>query len=193
MKEEIWKDIEGYKGLYQVSNFGRVKSLYREFWSGKGYHILNKYPEKIMKTWIDRGGYEYVVLCKDSIAKKIKVHRLVAQAFIPNPDNKSQVDHINTIRYDNHVENLRWATKSENELNPITRKRRSTSKMGNNNPRNKVMKKVAQIEALTGNVIKVWDSAIDAAKSIGVDHSNIYRAIYGQLNTCRGYKWKYKD
>ena len=65
--------------------------------------------------------------------------------------------------------------------------------MGNNNPRNKVMKKVAQIEALTGNVIKVWDSAIDAAKSIGVDHSNIYRAIYGQLNTCRGYKWKYKD
>ena len=55
------------------------------------------------------------------------------------------------------------------------------------------MKKVAQIEALTGNVIKVWDSAIDAAKSIGVDHSNIYRAIYGQLSTCRGYKWKYAE
>ena len=190
---EVWKDIIGYEGLYQVSNHGRVKSLYREFWSGKGYHILNKYPEKIMKTLINRGGYEYVVLCKDSIAKKIKVHRLVAQSFIPNPDNKPQVDHINTIRYDNHVENLRWATKSENGLNPITRKRRSTSKMGDKNPIKKIMKKVLQIDINTNEIIKTWDSAVDAAKAIGVDHSNIYRAIYGQLNTCRGYKWKYKD
>lgn len=191
MKEEVWKDIIGYEGLYQVSNDGRVKSLYREFWSGECHRVLKKYPEKIMKTWIDRGGYEYVVLCKVSIAKKIKVHRLVAEAFIPNPENKPQVDHINTIRDDNRIENLRWATTSENQKNPISWERSSNAKKGDKNPMKKRMRQVAQIDMSTNKVIKVWESAVVAAHCLGVDHSNIYRSIQGKISNCKGFRWVY--
>lgn len=190
---EVWKDVKDYEGLYQVSNFGRVKSLYREFWSGKDHRILKKYPETLLKIWLDNGGYEYVTLCKEAKCRKYKVHRLVGEAFIPNPENKPQIDHIDTVRTNNRVENLRWATRRENNLNPITMKRYSDTKMGDKNPIKKIKKKVLQIDVNTNEIIKTWDSAVDAAKAIGVDHSNIYRAIYGQLSTCRGYKWKYVE
>ena len=111
--KEIWKDIKGYEGLYQVSNLGRVKSLER-------YDSYNKkVDEKILKTK-ENLGYIYVNLHKNGIQKGYKVHRLVAEAFIPNPDNKPCIDHINTIVTDNRVENLRWCTYSENNRNPIT-------------------------------------------------------------------------
>lgn len=190
---EIWKDVVGYEGLYQVSNLGRVKSLYREFWCGKDYNILKKYPETILTIWLDNGGYEYVTFTRNSKSKKFKVHRLVGEAFIPNPENKPQIDHIDTIRTNNKVENLRWVTRSENNLNPITLKRYSTTKMGDKNPFKKIKKKVFQIDNQTNEIVKIWDSAVDAAKGIGADSSNIYRVIYGEKNTCRGYKWKYAD
>lgn len=102
--EEIWKDIEGYEGLYQVSNLGRVKKL-----------------PTILKNSLDKQGYEVVQLVNENGKKKVlKIHRLVANAFIENTENKPQVDHINTIRNDNRVENLRWVTPKENMNNPIT-------------------------------------------------------------------------
>ena len=99
---EVWKDIQGYECLYQVSNLGRVKSLRRS---------------KIRKLCKDRGGYLCVSLKKHGTVKLCKVHRLVAIAFIPNPENKPQVDHINRIRNDNRVCNLRWVTNTENQYN----------------------------------------------------------------------------
>lgn len=109
---EEWKDIKGYEGLYQVSNKGRVKSL-----KNKGVD-----RECILKVVTNRG-YLQVRLCKNSNVKTLKIHRLVAEAFIPNPDNKPCIDHINTERTDNSVENLRWCTQKENMNNPITIKK----------------------------------------------------------------------
>src|SRR5690349_9031584 len=100
MTEEIWKDIPGYEDLYQVSNIGRVKSFKR----GK---------EAVRVLSLKKSGYLYVCLC-NSINKHLRVNRLVALAFIPNPENKSDVNHKNGIKSDNRVENLEWNTPSEN-------------------------------------------------------------------------------
>ena len=98
---EIWKDIEDYGGDYQISNFGRVKS----FKNGK---------VKIRKPYIDKDGYLQIVLSKNGIHKWPKIHRLVAEAFVPNLENKPDIDHIFNNKFDNFAENLRWVTKSEN-------------------------------------------------------------------------------
>ena len=98
---EIWKDIKGYEGLYQVSNLGRVKSLERIITKKNGVTLPIK--EKILQYGIDRKGYYFVGLYKNSKGKNKSIARLVAEAFIPNPDNKPEINHINTIRTDNRV------------------------------------------------------------------------------------------
>ena len=117
MENEIWKDIKGYEGIYQVSNFGRVKSLERV--NSRG----NTVKERILKPHKTEKGYLHIVLCKDGKTKLYRVHRLVATYFIPNPENKPEVDHINGQKDDNRVENLRWVTSKENINNPTTKKK----------------------------------------------------------------------
>lgn len=114
---EIWKDIKGYEGLYQVSNKGNVKRLERVLPDGRCL------KELIFKLNVSGDGYIMVGLTKDSIRKHYYVHRLVAEHFIPHDESRYEVDHIDTNRTNNNVENLRWVTRSENNLNPITRKR----------------------------------------------------------------------
>lgn len=104
--EEEWRDLEGYEGLYQVSNLGRVKALER----------VITLPEKILEGTITENGYVQVRLTKDKTAKSELVHRLVANTFIPNPDNKPDVNHKLGIKTDNRVTELEWNTKSENQL-----------------------------------------------------------------------------
>lgn len=104
LKNEYWRDVIGFEGLYSVSSLGRVKGR-----------------EKILKPSDNGKGYMTVCLYKDGKSYRKYIHRLVAEAFIPNPDNKPQIDHIDTVKTNNSVENLRWTTPEENGNNPTTR------------------------------------------------------------------------
>ena len=163
--EEIWKDIEGYEGLYQVSNTGRVRSLKRNI---------------ILKNRIARG-YERVVLRTNNIPKEYSVHRLVATAFIPNPDNLPQVNHIDEDKTNNCVNNLEWCDGKYN-INygtGIAKSARSRSK------------KVLQFK-LDGTFVKEWKSIIDVERMTGYSGGHISECCRGKHAYAYGFLWKYK-
>ena len=115
---EVWKDIDGYEGWYQVSNLGRVKRIKKIHCNHGKTNIVNR--EHILTPTTDKKGYSVVVLSNNGKDRKhMKVHRLVACAFIENKERKPQVDHINRIKSDNRVDNLRWVTNSENQYNSV--------------------------------------------------------------------------
>ena len=188
---EIWKIViinnEIYDN-YMVSNLGRVKSL--------NYNHTRK--EKIMKISVDKYGYNYVKLCKNSKQNKFKIHRLVAQTFIPNPDNKPCVDHINTIRTDNRVENLRWVTISENGLNEITRKRISDIHK-NKKQSEETKKKLSELQNKNKKQVLCIETGIkynslrEAEKITGIPHNNISACCRGKgkYKTAGGYHWEF--
>ena len=114
VQDEVWKDIEGYEGLYQVSTCGNIKSLAKPRKNGNGRCYIQK--EKLLKQSFTSTGYKKVELYKDGKRKSFKVHRLVAIAFIPNPDNKPEVNHIDGNKINNNIDNLEWVTSSENTI-----------------------------------------------------------------------------
>lgn len=109
---EVWKDVKGYEGLYEVSSLGRVRSIERKVKHWRGGLRIKK--AKIKQPFKSNCGYVMVGIYKDGTQTNFLVHRLVGKAFIPNPENKEQVNHINGIKTDNRVENLEWNTRSEN-------------------------------------------------------------------------------
>lgn len=125
--DEKWMPIRDFEGCYEISDKGRVKSVERDILNGnKIYHK----KEKVLKPHINKTGHLLVVLCKDNKTYPKLIHRLVAEAFIPNLENKPVVDHIDTNPANNCVENLRWVTVQENCMNPLTRVHNSESKKG---------------------------------------------------------------
>lgn len=185
---EIWRDIKGYEGIYQVSSEGRIKSLRRV---DKSNHIVN---EKIKDTIVNKYGYEMVTLWLNGSCKTLRVHRLVAEAFIPNPENKPCIDHINTIKTDNRVVNLKWASSKENCNNPISKQHLSNALKGNTNSKYGKMhhnsKKVYQYDK-EGNFIREWDTVSDVARQLGVSQGNISSCCMGLRCTAYGFIWKY--
>ena len=119
--KEVWKDVPGYEGLYQVSNLGNVKGLYHRCYG------------RILSAARNSKGYRYVCLYKNGKAKGIKVYRLVALAFLSNPGNLPEIDHIDGSRDNDIASNLRWVSHKENINNPITRKRFSEAQIGEKN------------------------------------------------------------
>lgn len=115
---EIWKDIKGYEGLYQISNLGKVRSLSRKV----QYNVFDKttsyrYTKKmILKPRLDNLGYVAVMLSKENTVKQYRIHRLVANAFLERIKGKDMINHINGIKNDNRVENLEWCTSKENSI-----------------------------------------------------------------------------
>lgn len=131
---EIWKDIIGYEGMYQISNLGRVKSLSRVIQKKSGSTGISK--EKIMAS-ADNQGYRIIYLHKDAQKEKFTIHRLVATAFICNTENKTDINHINGIKSDNSIYNLEWVTKSENTLHAYRTGLKKSLK-GSDNPMSKL-------------------------------------------------------
>ena len=175
---EVWKDIPGYEGLYQVSNLGRVKSFPKKKGCGVGY----TQKELILKS-ASNGHYLFVVLRKDRKPKMCYVHRLVAQAFIPNPNKKCDVNHISGIKTDNRVENLEWNTRQENI--------RHSFDNGLEKPAHK--RKIVQYTK-NGEFVREWDSIVEAAKSVNGLQGNIGSCCRGfRYKTAYGYIWRYKE
>ena len=199
---EIWKPVVGYEELYEVSNFGRVRSLDRI--------DSNNHPLKgvILKPYISNSGYLLVGLYKQQKRDRKLLHRLVAEAFIPNPENKPEIDHINTIKTDNTVflnedgsvnydkTNLRWTTRKENINNPLTKTKMqinagkpSKGKYGKEHP---ASKPIIQYDK-DSNFIKEWNCITDVERKMGYSVSNISSCLRGKSNTACGYIWKYKN
>lgn len=166
--KEIWKDIVDYEGIYQVSNLGRVRSVDRITSHN------HKHKGKLMVLELDRTGYQRIGLRKNNHVVKHLVHRLVAQTFIPNPDNKEQVNHVNEIKHDNRVLNLNWMTSLENR-NYGTARQRSADKRS---------------KPIT-NGVQVFKSIMEAERVTGVHNSNIVKCLKGERKTTGGYSWQY--
>lgn len=181
IKEE-WKDISGYENFYKVSNLGRVISL--PYIDKRGF----KRTQKFIQLNTDRNGYKRVGLTGNNNKRKyLSVHRLVAQAFIPNPDNKPQVNHKDSDRSNNSVTNLEWVTSSENNTHAY--------KFGKNYPRfgkeNGKSNTIIQYD-LNGNFIKEWESLNMCANELYLQESCISMCCSGKRKTTGGFIFKKK-
>ena len=175
---EIWKDIPGYENLYQVSNLGRIKRLYKRYGKCRKYI---KYEPYIINGSVNDKGYKCVILSINNKHKTYKVHRLVAEAFIPNPNNLLQVNHKDENKLNNNVDNLEWCDAKYNS-NYGTRIERCTSP-------NK--KKVVQLDIDTYKIIKIYNSVVEASMEMNIKHQNISAVCRGERNKAGGFIWKY--
>ena len=182
MKEEEWKPVPGYEGLYKSDYWGHVWSVSHivEVRNQTDGTWRRNTKSKQLKPQLKHGYYQ-VRLFKDGIGKWVAVHRIVASAWIPNPDNKPQVDHIDGNRLNNAVSNLRWTTVPENANNPITieRKRYSTR-----------CKQVNQY-TLDGILVNTYKSANEVTRQTGYLQGNISACCRGEHRHAYGFIWRY--
>lgn len=165
MMEEIWKDIKGYEGMYQVSNLGRVKRVT---------------TGRILKSGKNRGGYLYVNLCKQRVVSNKRIHRLVAEAFIPNPQNKPQVNHVDEDKTNNRVDNFEWVTATENN---------------NHGTHNDRVSKTLSIPIIATNLTTgestKFNSGKECARQLGLNAGHITSVLKGRLKQTGGYIFEY--
>ena len=185
---EIWRPVVGYEGLYEVSSFGNFRKI-----------CVNG-NVKSLKATKNNYGYYTIGLWKNHKVKQFRISRLIAEAFIPNLENKPYVDHIDTDKSNNKVDNLRWVSPSENSNNQISRQhmlqswqsseRRQKQRLinlGENHPRARA---VCQLDN-DDNVIRVYPTSTEAGNSIGCKRSNITKCCQGERVKAGGFKWKY--
>ena len=211
---EIWKPIKGFEGLYEISNFGRVKSLGRDIVRKDGTRKV--FRSRILKPYITSTRTKHLKVdlrTIDSIRYVKFVHRLVAESFIPNKYNKPDIDHIDTDPFNNRAPNLRWCTPKENSHNPLTK---INHKIACDNSRKEISsqtrgklssylrlhsnsgmfprKAVIQLD-LNGNYIKEYPSGSEAARQLGIKKDKINRFCRGErMNKFPGgFKWKFKN
>ena len=178
---EIWKPVVGYEGLYECSNMGRVKSVDRyvpHIYEGEYQFIKGR----IRKTKLNNGGYEMLSLFRDGKEKTCLVHRIIAEAFLPNPYNLPEVDHKDECKTNNFVENLEWCDREYNLYYGTRRQRQAEKEM------------VPVIQyTKDGMLIKKWDSMQSVMDYLGINRGNISNCCSGRCKSVGGYKWKYYD
>ena len=187
---EIWKPINGYEGKYEVSSFGRARSLDRyqqrtDYRSGKRYQTFK--AGKILKPIKCNSGYMRVSIIEDATHRGMKLlHRMVAEAFIPNPDNLPEVNHKNEDKTDNRVENLEWCDHSYNTTYNDLQARRYNNGGG---------RRKRPVEQLTmqGQFVARFDSVTEAAEAVGTSVAHIWNVCDGRQKSSCGYRWRYVE
>lgn len=171
--EEIWKDIQGYEGLYQISSFGRVKSFHK-------WKRASCTEEYILNPTTAENDYANVTLYKNNRRKKFLVHRLVAEAFIPNPGNMPHINHKDENKLNNNVDNLEWCT-------PLYNNRYGTAKF------RAIMTKGKPVEQymINDQWLATYANISVASELSGVPHKEIYQCAAGRLHSAGGFVWKY--
>ena len=181
---EVWRDVRGYEGVYRVSNLGRVKRI-GQYTNQTG---TSWDSEKILRPAHNNNGYCFVQLSRNNVVSRKYVHRLVAEAFIENPDKKPTVNHKNCDKSDNRVGNLEWATYRENNDYAI-----QMMKNSGGNKRNNTSSRVVQQLDLQGNVIREYPSYREAERQTGISAIDKVCAGAKYRKTAGGYKWRYKE
>jgi hypothetical protein len=173
---EIWKKIEGYEGSYEVSNLGNVKSLnYNN--TGISKNLIGGFSN----------GYKQVGLNGFKNTKRFKIHRLVAYSFIPNPENKPQVNHINGIKTDNRVENLEWCTSKEN-YNHAYKNKLYVPKKGIESHLSKI--KIRQKSVIDNITKERFTCVADASKHIGISYDSLVKQLNGNRKNKTNMKYE---
>lgn len=182
---EEWRDISGYEGLYKISNYGNIKS----FQAGGNHN-----EEKILKGKKHPKGYVLVDLHKDGQLKTFLVHRLVAVAFIENPNNYPYINHKDEVKDNNHSDNLEWCDAKYNfhySIGKYKKKFYNSPKTKERKPY-KYFQKVLQYD-LCGNLIKEYENATQASIECGIPVHNITSVCIGRYQYSHGYVWKFKE
>ncbi|MCS2775473.1 NUMOD4 domain-containing protein [Bacteroides fragilis] len=179
---EIFVDIKGYETLYQVSNFGRIKSL------GNGKSNASKL--KILKQHITKDGYSTVALTINSVTQRYRVHKLVANAFIPNPNNYPCINHKDENKQNNTVDNLEWCTSKYNN-NYGTRIERFVESMKGKLVNRKDTSKKIMMCSLKNELIEIFPSMMEVTRKYGFSVGAINQCAKGITKQSYGYKWKF--
>lgn len=191
--KEIWKDVVGFEGLYMVSNLGRIKSVERYM---QNHSKLQLVPERIKSQRVGTNGYLHTDLYKNNKQTTVKIHRVVAEAFIDNPDNKGTVNHKDGNKYNNCVDNLEWMTQSEQNFHFYKKNLKSKS---NIDKAVKAMNTANSKKVMCLNTGVIYDSQNEAGRCIGVSSSRISISCknnkYSAGKDKEGNKlyWKYVD
>lgn len=176
---EKWKPIRGYEGFYEVSNKGQVRSLDRVTFTKRGKGFYTKRKGKLLAQNKDKDGYQKVILSKDNMSKTPFVHRLVATAFIENPNKYPVINHKNEIKDDNHVRNLEWCTVAYNNIHGDRAKKAAR----------KQMKSVIGIDENTGK--KKYFESITSVEKEGFNMSHVIACAKGRRKRHLGHTWEY--